>query len=80
MNQLPYYNLMDSQSDMSQSYRKKVIYTGKSQQVSGSHSALPFRPGVLSSLLSYWTRTTCHVTYLSDRDASRPGPPTSSRH
>ena len=48
--------------------------------MSGSHSALPFRPGVLSSLLSYWARTTCHVTYLPDRDATRPGPPTSSRH
>ena len=48
--------------------------------MSGSHSALPFRPGVLSSLLSYWARTTCHVTYLPDRDATRPGPPTSIRH
>ena len=48
--------------------------------LSGSHSALPFRPGVLSSLLSYWARTTCHVTYSPDRDATRPGPPTSSRH
>ena len=48
--------------------------------MSGSHSALPFRPGVLSSLLSYWARTTCHVTYSPDRDAPRPGPPTSSRH
>jgi hypothetical protein len=50
--------------------------------VKGSHSALPLRPGVLSSLLSYWARTTCHVTYSPDRATSRPGPPTStgSRH
>ena len=48
--------------------------------LSRSHSALPLRPGVLSSLLSYWARTTCHVTYSPDRDAPRPGPPTSSRH
>jgi hypothetical protein len=38
--------------------------------VSGSHSALPLRPGVLSSLLSYWAQTTCHVTYSPDRDAT----------
>ncbi len=51
--------------------------------MSGSHAptrSLPFRPGVLSSLLSYWDRTTCHVTYSPGRDAPRPGPPTSSRH
>ncbi len=52
----------------------------RQRTLSGSHSALPLRPGVLSSLLSYWARTTCHVTYSLDRDAPRPGQPTSSRH
>jgi hypothetical protein len=41
--------------------------------MSGSHSALPFRPGVLSSLLSYRARTTCHVTYSPDRTLLGPG-------
>ncbi len=53
------------------------------QASSGVLEPKSFCSGVLSSPLSYWARTMCHVTYLSDRDATRPaggGPPTSSRH
>ncbi len=48
--------------------------------LSGSQSALPSRPGCAAYSTLHWARTTCHVTYLPDQDAIRPGPPTSSRH
>ena len=60
--------------------RSSTSPAAPTEGVSGSHSALPLRPGVLSSLLSYWALTTWHVTYLPERDANRSGPPTSSRH